>query len=518
MYLDQRSRAPVLIWALVRLPALALLLYLLRHPIRNAIEGHFNFFFYLSGLVIEVLSTPVARLISGAGLFAVLLLLVVCVRRLRPVFGYAILLVTAGAVIALSFNLAATSLRRALAVELILAVNLAPSQFTGVLKKFPRVWNTLMLAGVGVVELFLWREYWRWVRHLPRGHRGETRGAGWGVVAAIPGLLLTSLVFAFVIRPLKLLPFEQMMRMSAEVQPVERGLSFNWIELDPTGTYLYVTGHDLPRLRRYDVRDLSAPPILSDVSTGGAQGFAYDPRANEIYAFNTVTRQLLYLDATTLEGKRVVEVPDLSPGDPWLVVDPITDTLTLASEADLEIGVPFIVFDRPSGRVLAQADLATGNVLLHPTKPWLYLTFFQRRNEVMLYNLQNRSVTHSTAADRIAERMVFSRRRNELLVTSPMESRIMRFDADQLHPKGYIPALFGVRAIAIDEARDLLLCGNIATGHLVVIDLESGTRLRSYYLGPWLRTIQLHVESGTAYVSSHGALYRVDYAAGIRAR
>src|SRR5204862_7947750 len=141
--------------------------------------------------------------------------------------------------------------------------------------------------------------------------------------------------------------------------------------------------------------------------------------------------------------------------DLWVTVDRTTDTLTLSSEADLEVGVPFIVLDRRSGRVVTQADLATGNALLHPANPWLYLTSFRRRNEVMIYDLQSKSITHSTLADRRAERMVFSRRRNELLVTSPMESRIMRFDADQLQPKGYVPAMFGVRAIAIDEVRDL---------------------------------------------------------------
>lgn len=516
---DQQNRAAILIWAVVRLPALALLLYVLRQPILNAIERQFDVF-YVTVLVVDVVSTPVARLISAAGLFAVLLLLVLCVRRLGPLVSYSILLVTAGAVIALSLNLAQTSLHRALFVELILAVNLVPSQFVGQLKKqFPRLWNAFMLAGVGVVELFLWREYWQWVRHPRSGRsRSDTSGAGWDVAAVIPGLLLTSLMFAFVIRPQKLVAFEQMMRMQTEVQVIESGLSINWIEMDPTRTHLYVTGLDLPRLRRYDLRDLSAPPVLSDVSTGGAQGFAYDPRANEIYAFNTFTRQLLYLDATTLERKRVVDVPDLSPGDPWVIVDPITDTLTISSEADLEIGVPLIVLDRSTGRVVALSDLEAGNVLLHPTKPWLYLTFFRRRNEVMLYNLETRSVMHSTPADQRAERMVFSRRRNELLVTSPMESRIMRFDADQLNLKGYIPATLGVRAIAIDEVRDLLFYGNIATGQLVVIDLKSSKRLRTYYLGPWPRTIQLNVESGTAYVSSRGALYRVDYAGSIPAR
>lgn len=509
--------AAVLIWALVRLPALAMLLYLLRHPILNAIERQFDIF-YVTVLVVDVVSTPFARLISGAGLFAVLLLLVVCLRRLRPLSGYSILLVAAGAVIAVSLTFAATSLRRALFVELILAANLAPSQFVDVLKKSPRGWNAFMLAGVGIVELFLWREYWRWVRGLLRGHLAENRGAYRGIASTIPGLLLTSLVFAFVIRPQRVVAFEQMLRMSAEVQLIESGLSYNWIELDPTGTYLYVTGHDLPRLRRYDLRDLSVPPTLSDVPTGGAQGFAYDPSANEIYLFNTVTRQLLYLDASSLKRKRVVEVPDLSPGDPWVNVDRITDTLTLSSEADLEVGAPIIVLDRPTGRVLARADLEAGNNLLHPAKPWLYLTFFRRRNEVMLYDLQSKSVTYSTPADRRAERMAFSHRRNELLVTSPMESRIIRFDADQLQPKGYIPTMFGVRAIAIDEVRDLLLYGNIASGHLAVIDPTNGTRLRTYYLGPWLRTIELDVQSGVAFVSSLGALYRVDYAAALPAR
>jgi hypothetical protein len=208
-----------------------------------------------------------------------------------------------------------------------------------------------------------------------------------------------------------------------------------------------------------------------------------------------------------------VEIPNLSTGDTWLAVDPLTDTLTLASEADREDGVPLIVLDRMTGHVLSEANLAAGNILLHATKPWLYLTFFRRRDEVMLYDLRNRSVTQRARADPRAERLVFSRRRNEVLVTSPMESRVLRFDADSLQPKGYIPALFGVRAIAIDDVRDVLLCGNIATGHLVIIDLATGGRLRTYYLGPWLRTIELHVDSGTAYVSSNGALYRVKYAA-----
>ena len=189
--------------------------------------------------------------------------------------------------------------------------------------------------------------------------------------------------------------------------------------------------------------------------------------------------------------------------------------MTVVSEADLQIGVPFIVVNRASGQVLEHENLDAGNVLRHPTRPLVYLSFFRRRDQLMLYDLESRRVSHTAPADLRAERMAFWKQANEVLVTSPMESRVMRFDADHLRPKGHIPAPFGARAIALDEPRQLLLCGNIATGYVTLIDLRTGRPLRSYYLGPWLRTIALHVESGTAYVSSLGALYRLSYASPI---
>jgi hypothetical protein len=92
-----------------------------------------------------------------------------------------------------------------------------------------------------------------------------------------------------------------------------------------------------------------------------------------------------------------------------------------------------------------------------------------------------------------------------------MESRVARLDAATLEVKGYISTLFGVRAIAVDKGRNLLLVGSIASGRVVVIDLATGRQRASYYLGPWLRTIELVPERGIAYVSSNGAIYELHY-------
>ena len=502
-------RTPVLFWVLLRVPTLILAAYVLRSPILTALEKHVDIV-AITRTLIEILSTPVARTVSGITFGGLLLLAVMAAKRFRPLATYMLVLLTAGILVALAYNAGIISGRRGGLVWLITALNFMPGSLLAIITRHSRIWNALLITGVGIAELFFAREYWLWVRR----HSGRARSPGHtGLLAsALPGLLLGSLAFALLIRSEGLLIFEQRFRLSSDAVILERGQSFNWLDLDPTGRYLYATGHTIARLRRYDLLNPSALPLQSQVSTGGAQGFAYDPNANEIYAVNTFTNQLLYFDAITLEQRHVVDVPRLSPGDPWVAVDGPTGTVTIVSEADSQVGAPLIVLDRTSGRILGEAPLDAGNILKHPSKPWLYLSFFRRRNEVLLYDLEARSVRRSTAADAQAERMVYWKAGNELLVTSPVKSRIMRFDADSLSPKGYFLAPFGARAIALDEQRQLLLCGNIATGYVLIVDLRTETSVARHYLGPWLRTITLHVESGTAYISSNGALYRLEYA------
>jgi len=508
--LSDRGSALVLFWAVVRLPGLALVLYLLRGPIVTVVETRFDIL-AVTTFVIDVLSTPVARLAWAAAFFVICVLVIAIAKRFHQVMAYLVVLLGAGVIVAISSASGSLSQRRGMVVWLIIAMNLAPSGLLA-LKRFPRAWNAFMFAGVGAAELLFAREYYLWLRSRVPGEPRKPTAANQVMAAAIPGALLASLAFAVLVRGESLLSLEQRIRLSGDARVIGRGESFNWLELDRNGTYLYVTGHTLPYLQRYDLRNLAAPPLQSRVSTGGAQGFAYDPAAAEIYTVNTYINQVQYFDAATLEAKRAIDIHDLSPGDSWLAVDAGTDTVTIVSEADVPVGMPLMVLNRTTGRLVGEAPLDAGNVLKHPGQPWLYLSFFRRRNEVLLYDLAARAITHKAPADPRAERMVYWERRNELLVTSPLESRIMRFDADRLEPKGYIRTSFGARAIAVDEPRQLLLCGNLATGYVDVIGLPTGTVLKRHYLGPWLRTIQLHVESGTAYISSNGALYALNYA------
>jgi hypothetical protein len=183
----------------------------------------------------------------------------------------------------------------------------------------------------------------------------------------------------------------------------------------------------------------------------------------------------------------------------------------IVSEADEQVGTPFLVLDRPTGTVRDRRDLDASNVFHHPDTSRVYLSFFRRKGVLLAYDLRSLTIVAETPVPPRVDRMAYLRATNEILLASPLTSRIERYDAETLRPTGHFDALFGVRVMAVDDRRGLVFGASLATGEVVAIDAASGRRLARFYLGPWLRTIQIHPTRATAYVSSNGALYELRY-------
>ena len=111
----------------------------------------------------------------------------------------------------------------------------------------------------------------------------------------------------------------------------------------------------MKRVLGYDVADLKKRPLKSDVDTGYAQSFEFDPAHRELYIYNADEEEIYVLDTTTLALKRKIAAPDISPGDPWIRRCPHSDTVVIASEADQQKGNPFVVFDGTTGAVVGIA-------------------------------------------------------------------------------------------------------------------------------------------------------------------
>lgn len=480
-------------WAVLRLPMLLVVLFLCKDWILSSLVDPAR----ITLLVIGIAGTPLARVGVFGAAFLLLALIWLGARRLGPVRGYGVMIPAAAALALLAFRLTGTSLIFAVPAVILLATNLLPDAIHDRILARPGLRRGFMAAAVGVAEVFFVRRYLAW-------------GFGLRAAAAWPALLLAAGAAALGIGGGALTPIEQALRMPSSARVLALG-DFNWIELDQAGQHLFATGHGLPHLLRVAVGDRAEPSLASAVTTGGAQAFAYDAAAREIYVFNESTRTLLYLDANTLELKRSVPLPELSPGDPWIAVDPGTDTLAIVSEADDEVGTPFMVLDRTTAEIRDRRELDAGNLLLRPDTSRLYLSFFRRRGMLMAYDLRTRSVIAEMPAPPRVDRMAYLPASDEILLANPVASRIERFDAATLAPRGHIEAIFGVRVMALDERRGILFCASLATGEVAAIDLATGRRMGRFYLGPWLRTIQVDPARAIVYASSRGGLYELGY-------
>jgi hypothetical protein len=424
-------------------------------------------------------------------------------------------------------------------LAVVLAFNLFPARcWTGLWSRPWAGWAADLLftwVGIGWAELLLLRPFGGWWlarwgdSKVDVGQDAILSGAEKDKLATrspwrdklltcptwLPGVVLVASLGALLPSAYSLASLHRNLFPDPAVQRFAQG-NFNGLELDLERRVLYTGGYGANYLLAYDLKVPETPPLQSPVENGYAQGFGYNPAEQEVYVYHQERQQLLILDAVRLELKRVIDLPQVSPGDAWVVWDKFSDQIIVASEADEAEGVPFTVIDRLSGEVTGTLDIAPGFILPHPEKPWFYMTisFFQDRHDLVIYDTMRHQIILRTPTPEHLDRLAFAGYGDELELLAPaaLGAKILRFDPETLEQKGTIGSLFGARAIAVDPVRRLVLSGSLVTNRLEVIDLDSQQQLAVYYVGPWLRSLSLDVEAGQAYLSSHEGLFRIRYA------
>lgn len=394
----------------------------------------------------------------------------------------------------------------------ILAANTLPEQgWAGRWGERPRRWlaDFIFIAGIGWAEVLLFRPFVRWFTDRQGFSKFQAGSRPW-----LTGVMLVALLGALLPSAANLASLHRALFPDPAVEMVAQG-NLNGLELNLERRVLYTAGYGTNYLRAYNLDELTQPPLQSPVESDYAQGFGYNSVEQEIYVYNQQRQQLLFLDATTLALKKTVAIPQLAPGDAWVVWDKFSDRIIIASEADEPQGIPFMVIERQSREVISTLDLAPGFILPHPTKPLFYMTisFFQDQGDLIVYDIMEGKVTLSTPMPTNLDRLAFASYQGELelLAPSALGAEVLRFDPGTLVQKGAIPSLFGARAIAVDPVRRLLLVGSLVTHRLEVVDLDSHQRLAVYYIGPWLRSLSLDVEAGQAYLSTHEGVFTIQY-------
>ena len=352
-------RALAVAWLVLRLPLLFVFLFLLRYQLSSLVFG-------VVGLgratlfVINVLSTPVSRVLYFGGSSIILMLCAIFTQYRTPRSAYFLMIGTGLVIFVAACFATSRSVLFALPAVLLLATNLSPSNLS-VVAFSTRSRRWLLFWAVGVSEVFFfWRHASAVCSQNADARFSDMPRWRW----ASPGIVVASAASALFLNGGALVPFEQAIRKPPSVRVVVNDLDVNWIQADNTQNHLLVVGHGLNHVRRYNLEDWSSPPTESVVTITPAQGFAYDPLAHELYIQDPSNEKLLYFDSQSLVLKRSTDLKNLSPGDTWLAFDPKTQTIAISSEADEETGTPFVLVDRSSGEILDRQNEEAGSLLL----------------------------------------------------------------------------------------------------------------------------------------------------------
>lgn len=507
------KREWVFSWVVLRLPLLGLVLFFLRYQLVELFESMIGFMGRMDFFVFTA-STFTTRfllyLVSAIGLGLWFWLLER--SKISPRVQYVVFL--AGAFIGIYFSfvylfLVENAINKTVAIIVLLALNTLPHEW---LTK-PLVsgtWSNLVfLAGIGVVEAILPQSYALWLMNIGQT-RGSLKRCAW-----LGGILIAPLLWIFLLVPYdnqRVFTLAERLHSDPAVEKFAPGI-YNWVELNPEHDLLYVVGRGTNFLLAFDVNHLDQPPIRSREDIGKTQSFGFNPDLQEIYVYKAHTKELLYIDALTLDVTRSVPVPDLAPGDVWIRWLRLNDTIILSSEADAEIGIPVYAFDRESGSILESMPYPVypTELAFNSSKPLMYFSSF-KKPYLAIWDMEPYEITKQIEIESRTDRMTFSEKYNEVWLAAPLDGAVLRFDADMLNTTGSIKTRIGIRTLTIDTQRNLLLVGNFMNNRLDVINPDTNERINSFYLGPWIRTIALDMESGIAYVSTVRGLFKVNYA------
>lgn len=514
------------LWGVIRLPLLAIGLYLFREEFVSLIERFIGLpdptqwaVYFISTLPERILLFFLCSIILGASVFLAKKLRSPSLQYFLPlVCSFILFLALINLTPGFNSKITLKDIVFSLIFTSFLALNTLPNEnLISFLTNTPGrlISNILFTVAIGISEILLFKPFLLWLLSRIQGRDVVITGIRRFIVGWLPILVMVPALVVLPLSSKNLIKFSRILHNDKAVQMFTEG-GLNWLALNKEQSLLYVSGNTINRLLAFDINALEKPPQKSQVDTGKAQAFAYNSLANELYIHNPKTNELLFLNATNLELVKSIKTPFVAPGDSWIVWDNFSDNIFIVSEADEQKGVPFVVVNRTTGNIVEKLQLNPSNIMLHPAQPLLYMGSFRRPSELLIYDTQRLHIVKRIRTSVRLNRLAFADRNNELLVASPLNSAVLKYDAETLASKGAIKTVLGVRSIAVDRSRNLLLSGSLATNTLEVINLTTQKSIAKYYVGPWLRTICLDTDEGIAYVSTNGGVFKVQYLARVK--
>ncbi|MDP8254949.1 MAG: hypothetical protein P9M14_04310 [Candidatus Alcyoniella australis] len=357
----------------------------------------------------------------------------------------------------------------------------------------------LLLRGYGVADLL-----------LPSGLYAAYAAARGRWIAALrpigAGLVCALCLLPWLLDPLSV---SVLPRVNPALEQLAPGAFFQ-VLVDPADGSLIAVDRQEQKIVRLDAR--SGDRIESEsIAPSAVMALALDEHNGELLICEPPRAKTLVLDARSLKlvrsvdwDRRVGRLRMPTGCRTLLAHDP---ALLLVSCIDGTIRLD------PQGRVVL-ASHGSGmfhDAVLDPQRGVLHL-LHAVPGLLLTLDAATLEPLRSLALPPSGERMAFDRAANSLFISFPLRGQVLQIDLATYAVQRSIPAFPGVRALALDLERGLLICGGLSP--LIELRGIADGALLARLVGPqWLRWIEVDPRRDAAYLTSgeHG-LWRLDLA------
>jgi hypothetical protein len=231
----------------------------------------------------------------------------------------------------------------------------------------------------------------------------------------------------------------------------------------------------------------------------------FDFAGNKAYVFEVTSRTLYTLSLSPLSIISKTEIPfhefPIKTVEPVrLGYDPVLHRLVVVTEDGFAV-----VFDVDEKKVLMDAMLLndrglTLQILISSDGSEVYVL---RERGLYVFDLTNLKPLRHIAFTRVAAGMVFDEKEDSVWVSFPLDMEVVRFQRETLANVGVMDAPLGVRCLALDQQRRLLLMSSIS-GVIEIRDLQNSRRLSRTRVLPWIHWLAVLPKNGNVVVTGGG--------------
>jgi len=243
-----------------------------------------------------------------------------------------------------------------------------------------------------------------------------------------------------------------------------------------------------------------------------------DENRGNLYLTDRASEKLVIMDINDYTIKGEVYHPMIDEGDNYIEYD--RDSLYLLGEGENELKL--IKVDLNTMKIVKTNVIeidAEGIYMALDHKGMLYLTNMNHKERVYYIWVVDPSTLKIVKKVQVSGpilRVIFLKKKDELYHTVPMRplfgSSVSIRDAESFKVKDTIIVPFGLRDIAIDKERELLFAGNVFTGIIEVIDLNTKNIIKLIKTSDYmLRKMELDTKNKNLYVTTWAGIYRYHY-------